>query len=380
MAQTLSDQQRNQGLESRLISVLQSDLRQSPLSSPLHTLAAGVDEYLIKNGSFSSPISLARDLVPGISPASLSDARVLHLHGINGAIALRNVSKVQSSPRIIWTLHDMNPFTGACHYSLDCAGFTRSCTQCPAVRKPFHASVEQRLKRKMESLQKTGPVSLVAPSEWLAQAARESTMFREQEITVIKNPISPVFFEDQPGGNSPSMDNPSLRLIVVARNLSDPVKNVGLAVSVFARLREKFGDAHLTLVGNGGREFQGPGIRLTGAIDSSRLAIELRQSDAIIVPSKADNAPLVIGEAAASGCSPLVASSGGMRAMVGDFEDGVAFTSPVDLEQQLNILALRDPGDRAETRKKLMVRAEELYSPFAAVREYSKVYEGDHSS
>ena len=35
---------------------------------------------------------------------------------------------------IVWTLHDMNPFTGGCHYSGDCGKFRESCGACPELQ------------------------------------------------------------------------------------------------------------------------------------------------------------------------------------------------------------------------------------------------------
>jgi len=91
VARILSDEQRRRGQDSRLISVITSDLRKSPLSTPLHTMAAGIDEYIVKATDFSSPISVLRDQVNGLRMRDMAGVDIIHLHGINGAVRLEDL-------------------------------------------------------------------------------------------------------------------------------------------------------------------------------------------------------------------------------------------------------------------------------------------------
>ena len=89
--------------------------------------------------------------------------------------------------------------------------------------------------------------------------------------------------------------------MVIAKNLADPVKAIDVGVSAFHDATKGNPDAQLTLVGRGGEAFAGPRIHLTGQLSTVELAQELSHSDVLIVPSRAENAPLVIAEAAARG-------------------------------------------------------------------------------
>jgi len=55
------------------------------------------------------------------------EADVIHLHWINaGFLSLRSLKELlQMGKPIVWTFHDMWPFTGGCHYALDCREYTR---------------------------------------------------------------------------------------------------------------------------------------------------------------------------------------------------------------------------------------------------------------
>lgn len=75
---------------------------------------------------------------PGWLPESLSkrvdalDPDVLHLNWMGGGFL--DVGNIADFDRpIVWTLHDMWPFTGGCHYTADCDGFESSCGSCPSL-------------------------------------------------------------------------------------------------------------------------------------------------------------------------------------------------------------------------------------------------------
>ena len=375
MAQILADEQTRQGQTSSVLSVIQSDLRSAPLSAPLHTLAAGVDEYVLKSPDFPAPISVLRDASPGLESAITREAEIIHLHGINGALNVRALTTVAKGRRVVWTLHDMNPFTGACHYSLGCTRFVSGCAGCPAVKAPFRRSVTSHLAKKIAAISEIPNLSVVAPSSWLADLARESATFRKHQVTVIPNPVSPAFLinSDDRRGSDPAR---GFRAVAIAKNLSDPVKDIDKAVSAFHEATIGIANAELILVGRGGEEFRRRNVHLLGPLNTLGLAQELSQCDALIVPSKAENAPLVIAEAAAKGCLPLVADVGGMREMILTLGHGETFSSPRELASLIQgQIALQAQGESTD-RNTIAQSARSAFSPEAIVARYGKVYEG----
>ena len=57
------------------------------------------------------------------------------VHWISGFVNTKNIqelSKLTSAP-VIWRFNDMSAFTGGCHYSNGCDGYTRECGKCPAL-------------------------------------------------------------------------------------------------------------------------------------------------------------------------------------------------------------------------------------------------------
>lgn len=373
MARILSEEQARQGMPSSVLSVIDADLRTTPLSAPLHTVAATIDHYVIKSSGFAAPISILRDNTPGLEGSIPTEADVIHLHGINGALSLNALIRASEGRKVVWTLHDMNPFTGGCHYSLGCDGFMDNCSSCPAVRAPFVGAIRNNLTAKIELLNKISDLSLVAPSTWLADQARKSAVFRGQDVTVIPNPVDPVYLVTD-GESSPR--ERGLRAISIAKDLSDPVKAIGAAVSAFQEATAGLDNARLSLVGRGGEEFRGENIDHKGQLSAKELARELSHSDVLIVPSRAENAPLVIAEAAARGCVTLAADVGGMKDMITTLGHGATFSDREELRSLLREYLSRQMQVPADDRHRVGESAQATFSPQAIVARYGKVYEG----
>ena len=64
-------------------------------------------------------------------------ADVIHLHWINqGMLSLKNIEKILASGKpVVWTMHDMWPCTGICHYSGGCMHYEE---ECHHVRRTPH--------------------------------------------------------------------------------------------------------------------------------------------------------------------------------------------------------------------------------------------------
>jgi glycosyltransferase involved in cell wall biosynthesis len=109
---------------------------------------------------------------------------LINLHWVGYEyIRIEDLRKVKTP--LVWTLQDMWPFTGGCHYSGECNRYTASCGACPQLggQKEIDLShwVWQRKAKTWEDLNLT----IVAPSQWIADCARASSLFREQRIEVI---------------------------------------------------------------------------------------------------------------------------------------------------------------------------------------------------
>ena len=137
----------------------------------------------------------------GFSPANsgldisghplLDEADIIHLHWINhGFISLKGLEKILAKGKpVVWTLHDMWPFTGGCHYSGTCLEFLERCSFCPYLKKPAKDDLSASQFDFKKKLYRNANLHMVACSKWLRALSSESSLFRNKEVMVIPNPI-----------------------------------------------------------------------------------------------------------------------------------------------------------------------------------------------
>ena len=124
---------------------------------------------------------------------------VLHLHNLHG-----NYFDLRELPRLSWavptivTLHDAWLLAGHCSHSFDCERWKTGCGSCPcldippAVRRDGTALNWQRKRKIFQNSR----LSLVCPSQWLADKVRQSMLMPAAErLQVIHNGVDTSVFK-----------------------------------------------------------------------------------------------------------------------------------------------------------------------------------------
>lgn len=114
---------------------------------------------------------------------------VVHLHWIaGGMMRIEDLTKIRAP--IVWSLHDMWAFTGGCHYDEECRAYQNQCGQCPILRsdKKFDLSRTVWLRKKANFALLTN-LRIVGLSKWLADCASSSSLFKNNSVVNIPNPI-----------------------------------------------------------------------------------------------------------------------------------------------------------------------------------------------
>ena len=114
---------------------------------------------------------------------------VVNLHWVAGLLDITSFfpQMTQTTP-VVWTLHDMNAFTGGCHYDDGCGRFRGTCGACPqlgsTVERDLSRAIWER-KHKAFTHVRPGALRIVTPSRWLAEEATRSTLFAGLQTDVI---------------------------------------------------------------------------------------------------------------------------------------------------------------------------------------------------
>ena len=119
-------------------------------------------------------------------------ADIVHLHWINDLISLRMLSVIDKP--IVWTLRDMWPMTGGCHYSLSCNKYQSRCGSCPQLKSKADRDLSRAIwNKKRRYLPET--VYPVGSCERISSCARRSGLFSGHAVSTIRNGIDCSEFE-----------------------------------------------------------------------------------------------------------------------------------------------------------------------------------------
>ena len=378
MAASLVREQRSLGHESELGTLMNSDLSGQPWKHPTLTLRAAADRWLVAEPNKSAFFSFYRNGFHSNMQFSASD--VVNLHWMNGVLNADQLESVVglNPGRVFWTLHDMAPFTGGCHYAEDCNAFESTCNQCPQVRSLFVKPVRRALETKLEHAPVYSEITYVAPSPWMRDMAQASALLRDARVEVILNPINRTFFSAQSRANARKqlgIEEHRLVGMIIAADLSDPRKGVRQALTALSATRATGVELDVLLVGGQGDRLAHdfPFVRMLGSLDPEALAQIGAASDFLVVMSVADNAPLVIGEAGAMGVPTFVRSGTGASQLVRDGKTGIIVDSMDDLASAVTRVSqhrewLAEMGNNAQS------SARENHEPGIVAQKYLTLY------
>ena len=111
---------------------------------------------------------------------------LINLHWIQDS-HLRIETLAKLNRPIVWTLHDMWPFTGGCHYDRKCGRYVGSCGACPQLKSNHNYDLSHWTWQRKRRAWKNASLTIVTPSKWLAQCSRSSSLFKNVPIEVIPN-------------------------------------------------------------------------------------------------------------------------------------------------------------------------------------------------
>jgi len=249
---------------------------------------------------------------------------ILHLHWINlRFVDIEDLAKITKP--IVWTLHDCWPFTGVCHYFYDCTRYKQSCGCCPHLASNNERDLSHKVwQKKMEIFSKLN-IHVVCPSNWLAQAARESTIFKQFPVSVIPNPLDTNFFT--PGSKVDACKvlciSPEKRYILYGAMNAIKDRNKGFAElkSCLQYYENQFDTKDIEVLIFGSTEkaqLELNHIRTTdlGLLNDQQLRAAYRASDVMVTPSLSENLSNIIMESLSCGTPVVAFNIGGNSDMI----------------------------------------------------------------
>lgn len=317
-----------------------------------------------------------------------ADSDVIHIHWINqGMLSLRSLRKiVESGKRVVWTMHDMWPFTGICHYAKSCSKFKERCHSCPLLPKPGVRDLAARVYARKERLYKRGGIFFVACSEWLQNEAKDSALLGDKSIINIPNAINTQAY--RPRSKAEARDQLHLPLnhhllLFSAFKLTSHIKGIDLLTEAARLLADRHPELRDTLgimlVGQEGELLRDAfpfRVYDFGYIEEEhKMAQIYNAADVFVIPSRKDNLPNTIVEAMTSGVPCVATAVGGIPQMIEHKRNGYLARpeNPEDLARGIEWLLLHEQKGMIDT----MARGFAIshYSEHSVAMKYTDVYE-----
>jgi glycosyltransferase involved in cell wall biosynthesis len=256
---------------------------------------------------------------------------VVHLQWICGGFL--NISTLpRINKPIVWTLHDMWPFTGGCHYSGVCQGYKKSCGKCPQLGSNLEHDLSRWTWRRKAKAWQNLNLSLIAPSHWMKVLSQQSSLFRDRPTEVIPYGIDTDLFSPKDRKTVRSYlglpRDKKLILFGAVNPLSDRRKGFHLLSLALQQFTKTSTCEETELIVFGASNPLNPpnfGLKSTylGRLyDDISLALVYAACDLFVVPSVEDNLPNTIIEAMACGTPCAAYRIGGISDMVSHKKNG----------------------------------------------------------
>ena len=249
---------------------------------------------------------------------------IVHLHWICGGM-LRIEELKQINKPIVLTLHDMWAFTGGCHYSDGCVQFQQSCGNCPQLNRSSKNDLSRSILMRKKKAWAGLDITIVTPSNWLAECAKESSSFGRHRVEIIHNGLDLSLFK--PINKTTAREiwdlpiNKKLILFGAMSATSDHKKGFDLLYEGIKQSTTKWsGKAELIVFGASEPESPpvfGLPVHYLGRLhDDVSLSLLYAAADVMVVPSRQDNLPNTVMESLACGTPVVAFDIGGMSDMI----------------------------------------------------------------
>ncbi|MEB3829839.1 glycosyltransferase family 4 protein [Phormidium sp. CCY1219] len=380
------------GVESQML-VASKDSHDPAVLGPAGKVRKGLQALRCKIDSF--PLSLYPEREPLFSlswwPTNTHKKvaqiapDIINLHWV-GLAFVTPESLLKFNKPIVWTLRDMWTFTGGCYYSGDCKKYINQCGACPALNSSKPNDISRIFWNKKfkawEKLNFTG----VTISHWLADCARQSSIFKNKKIQVIHNALDESKYKPMPKkvvrdilGLNP---NKKIVLFGAVNATSEKRKGFQYLVPALQKLALSGLSESIELVVFGSSEPENPpelGMKTTylGWLnDDISLAILYAAADVTIVPSLQEAFGKTAMESLACGTPVVSFDSTGLKDIVEHQKNGYRAEcfSAEDLANGIRWV-LEDEERWQSLSRRAREKVEEEFTLKVQARNYLKLYE-----
>jgi len=331
-----------------------------------------------------SMVSDDRSIYSGEPWYQCPEADLIHFHWVASFVDYEAFFRfLPRSTPLVWTLHDMNPFTGGCHYDTGCGRFREQCGVCPQIGSRKQNDLTRQIwqrKRKAFRLLPTNRMHIVTPSKWLGKELSQSSLLSQFPRSVIPYGLDTEIF--QPRDRRVMRDALGISIhakvvLFVADGANDPRKGFKLLASALKDSESRSEIVLLSLGPGKPDEFtRYTHVHVQTIQDDRLLSFIYSCADVFVAPSLQDNLPNTVLESMACGTPVVGFRAGGIPDAVQEGKTGLlAAAGNVDDLRRAVIEAVEHNEIRGEMSQNCRKRVLEEYRLETQASRYLSLYQ-----
>ena len=278
------------------------------------------------------------------------DPDLIHIHNlhncyINLPMLFDYIKK--NNRKVVWTLHDCWSFTGQCPYftAVGCEKWKTGCHDCEQINRYPSCSVDRTdkmWKLKKEWFTGVQNLTIVTPSQWLADLAKQSFL-KDYPVKVINNGINLDVFKPTESDFRTKHNLEDKKIILGVASVWEVRKGLDVFIELSKRLDDRY---KIVLVGTNDevdKKLPEGIISIHRTSNQKELAELYTAADVFFIPTREDNFPTVNMESLACGTPVLTFNTGGSPEMV-DEATGVVLMNEDIASVELAVISMCESG------------------------------------
>lgn len=250
-------------------------------------------------------------------------ADIVNLHWVANFLDYQSFFEKNTKP-VVWTLHDMNPFTGGEHYEEKFIGISEEGypikREVTRQERKIHL-INLRIKK--QAIKEFENLTIISPSKWLKKEAIKSKIFNNKKIIHIPNGVDSQKFSPRNKDFSRGiLELPKDKKVILF--VADSINNNRKGFIFLKRALEEISTKNLILCTIGNQDLQlgnSIDIHSLGPFNDDRLlSIAYSAADVFVIPSLMDNLPNTVLESLMCGTPVIGFPVGGIPEMI---EEGI---------------------------------------------------------
>jgi glycosyltransferase involved in cell wall biosynthesis len=309
-----------------------------------------------------------------------SDADIVNLHWINcEMMSIKDIGKITKP--VVWTLHDSWAFCGTEHHPNGISDKSFITGYKPQQTKGVNWN-RIVFEKKIKHWEKIEDMQIVAPSNWIGNYAKQSTVLKNRKITTIPNPLDLAIFKPYNKFTAREILNLSVGnnikyiLFGTGKGSNLNIKGYDLLLDALKMLNNKTNIQFLICGDQEDSFISGLNIPCSfmGRLnDEYSMSLLYNAADVMVVPSRIDNLPQTATESVSCGVPVVAFNIGGLPDIITHKQTGY-LANPFDAKDLKDGICWVLNNDRETFTDRCRQSAILKYSPELGVEQYSNIY------